>query len=270
MKGTNFISLLVGLVVSMTAAAAMAADPDKLPAKVGMPDLYISVVHPRSSGPVPTAVLLHGGTGLSDGNQAESVKQWSAWLAERGMASLVIDSQRGRHTSGQPSPRTAADYLALLRERTGDAQRGLEWLASTGWADPQRLLLFGQSQGGATAIIGAADGVLRVPQVDLYPVCKIMPAKTSGLQGFPRSLWVLGEGDEVAPAKDCLQLRASYTSAGAPSIDLVTIPGAYHAFDFPMSRPGTYLGKHVEFSANARDQARVEVEKFLRMLGYIR
>src|ERR1700740_2658454 len=99
MKGSNFATVVAGLVVSMTAAAAMAADPDKLPAKAGTPDLYISVVHPRASGPVPTAILLHGGTGLRDRNQADSIKQWSAWLAERGMASLVIDSQRGRHTS---------------------------------------------------------------------------------------------------------------------------------------------------------------------------
>ena len=261
------LSGIVCAAVLAVAANANAAELDKLPAKPGLPDLYISVVRPQAAGPVPTAILLHGGSGMNQ-PQIDSFAQWSDWLRQRGIASLIIDSQRGRNTQFAPPPRNVADYLKLLRERAGDAQRGLEWLATTGWADPQRLFVLGQSQGGTTALVGAVDHVLQVPQIDLYPLCIVAP-KSVKLRDFPKSLWILGGKDELAPPNDCMLLRSAYLGAGADDISAVTIPGAYHAFDYPMPRPGTYLGKRVEFNATARDQARTEVERFLRELGYI-
>jgi|HubBroStandDraft_3_1064219.scaffolds.fasta_scaffold64243_1 hypothetical protein len=51
----------------------------------------------------------------------------------------------------------------------------------------------------------------------------------------------------VAPMRD------GFIRAGAPSTDLVVIPKAHHGFDIPMTQPGTWLGKRVEFNPAARD-----------------
>lgn len=259
----------LALTGSLLALPAVAADPETLPAKRGAPELYISIVHPQAAGPVPTAILLHGGGGMVQ-VQVDSFKQWSGWLAERGVASLIIDSQRGRHAHGQSFTGDISAYIALLRERARDARRGLDWLATVGWADPGRLVLFGQSQGGGAALIGVADELLAVPTIALYPPCGT-PERTAGAQAYPRSLWLLGEYDDLTPAKTCLDMREALVRAGAPgaSIETVVIPKAFHAFEYP-GLSGTYLGKHVEYNAAARDKARSEVERFLRSIGYIR
>jgi dienelactone hydrolase len=165
------------------------------------------------------------------------------------MGSLIIDSQRGRNVRVQMFNGDVAAYRAVLRDRVSDARRGFDWLAATGWADPQRLLLFGESQGGAAGLVAATDGELRVPQVLFYPPCGQLQ-KTAGLGAYPRSLWILAEYDEMAPAKDCIAMWDDYFRAGAPasSIQAVTIPRAHHAFDIPMTQPAFFAGNRLETS----------------------
>jgi dienelactone hydrolase len=251
---------------------ALAADPDRLPSKPDLPDLYISIERPAAPGPVPTVILLHGSSGLTL-EQTGSFKRWSAWLRERGVASVVLDSQRGRHAHGEVYRGDVGAYVSILRERVVDVQRVLEWLPSTGWADPARVVLFGESQGAMAILLGALNGSLRVPQIDLYPPCGPSGVQRgyvhTNLKGYPRSLWVLAELDEVGPARDCIALDRLLTEGGAPAIKVVTIPQAHHGFDLPVAGVGT-TGPRVIYSPEARDQAQVEVASFLRELGYAR
>jgi dienelactone hydrolase len=239
-----------------------------LPTQAGQPEIYISVVRPQISVPLPTVIMLHGGAGLIP-PQADAFKWWASWMRDRSVASVVVDSQRSRKQASQDIWGTPA-YLQLLRDRAIDLQRTIAWLRATGWADAGRLLIFGESQGGGVALVGATEMALAVPQVVFYAPCAAIPPR--GNPAYPRSLWLAGALDELAPAKDCVALRDNLIKMGTPasSIKAASIPGAYHAFDLPMSQPQTWLGKRAEFSAAARETSKAEVEQFMRQLGYIR
>lgn len=247
--------------------AAFATDLEKLPSAANDPELYVSTERPQNTNPVPTALFLHVAGGMI-AKQVASQKEWSEWLRERGMAFVSV--QRGRSPRAQGYNGDLAAYIAMMRQRADDARRALEWLSSTGWADPRRLLIVGQSQGGSVGILGAVDGTLAVPHVALYPPCAIRQEPPTRLERFPKSLWILGEYDPIARAKDCIAMHEMFLRAGAPAIELVTLPKAYHEFDFPTLETKDNGGATMLFSAEARDRARLEVEKFLRGLGYVR
>lgn len=260
-------AMLSGLGICLS-SAAFAGDLEKLPSPPGVPELYVSIDRAQSAQPAPTALFLHVSGGMTRA-QLASHKQWSEWLRQQGVA--FVSLQRGRTPPPQRFGGDMAAYIAQVRERASDARRGLDWLASTGWADPQRLLIIGQSLGGTVGIVGAVDGLLGVPQVALYPACDSQLAPPGRLERFPRSLWILGEYDPVTPAKTCIAMREAFLRAGAPAIEVVTQAKAYHEFDFPTLETRDHGGgPKMLFSIEARDRARGDVATFLKALGYLR
>ena len=58
-------------------------------------------------------------------------------------------------------------------------------------------------------------------------------------------------------------MTARRSSEGAP-LKLVVYPGAYHAFNYPRTKPTTYLGHHIEYDEAATNAAWNETVAALR------
>jgi dienelactone hydrolase len=271
-RGAVFRTLgAAALVIAASVSVACAADLT-LPEQAGAPTIYYSIVRPEGVGKVPVVIMLHGGDGLETYQRA-SFAQWAEWFKARKFASIVIDSFRGRGLSQFnyfPGQRDA--YVNMLRQRATDLARTIEWLKTTDWADPSRLLIFGESQGAIVAGLAAVERSVRLPQIDMYLGCN--PAYWNDHpppKDYPPSLWLLGEQDGVTPPKACIEARKRMAELGgnADAIKLIVLPGAFHAFDFPGVN-GTFQGVHVEYSASAVEASRNAIDQFLAGLGWSR
>ncbi len=94
-------------------------------------------------GPVPVLVFLHGSSGL----QLPAIAEWQRWLAARGVASVAPDSFAlpGRLTYQSPIAVDTYEAIHALRASEIDAMQAA--LDKAAWADPQRRLLAGTSEG---------------------------------------------------------------------------------------------------------------------------
>jgi dienelactone hydrolase len=102
--------------------------------------------------------------------------------------------------------------------------------------------------------------------VALYPVCS-----GSGIVSVP-TLIVTGQLDDWAPADACRKMVAKKSDLGitrqagpSAAIQLVIIPGAYHAFDNPRYQTGLrYMGHILEYDPTALKLAANDIRDFLR------
>lgn len=77
------------------------------------------------------------------------------------------------------------------------------------------------------------------------------------------TLILVGELDDWTPAKDCVRAMSHWGNAGAP-VELVTYPGAHHAFDVQIFQPGRMMFGHwAEYNAEAAENARRRIRAFL-------
>jgi dienelactone hydrolase len=94
-------------------------------------------------GSVPVVLFLHGSSGLG----LKAIEEWQRWLAERGVASVAPDSFAlpDRLTYKSPVARDVYERIHALRASEIEAMQAA--LALARWADGQRLLLAGTSEG---------------------------------------------------------------------------------------------------------------------------
>lgn len=94
-------------------------------------------------GTVPVVLFLHGSSGLG----LKAIEDWQRWLAERGVASVAPDSFAlpDRLTYKSPVGKDVYERIHALRASEIEAMQAA--LAQARWADAQRLLLAGTSEG---------------------------------------------------------------------------------------------------------------------------
>lgn len=262
-------SIIAGLVLTLIVAgliparAAVAQQTMTLP---GSPPLGFQVIR-QSDAKSPVVIMLHGGGGL-DADQSAAFRKWSAWFANLGVTSVVIDSFGGRGLQSFHSTGDRTAYMSMLRNRVGDVQRLVNWLQAQPWVDPQRIALFGQSQGGSVAEIAALESGLQLPQILFYPGCDPKYFDSHALPAsYPVSLWLLGEQDRVTPAKACQALLARMGTA-ARSTKVITFAGAHHTFDWPVAERN-WNGSTLRYDATADNAAQSAIIAFLRSGGFI-
>jgi dienelactone hydrolase len=117
-----------------------------LPAKVTGKDIFTGLLKnaPATSGAkVPVIVFMHGSSGLS----LPAIAQWQLWLAKQGYASIAPDSfaLAGRLT--YKSPVDLVTYERVHDMRMAEIAPTVAALQSQPWADTQRLVLAGTSEG---------------------------------------------------------------------------------------------------------------------------
>ncbi len=260
------------LAILLSASPLASADAPQwmtLPQAPGQDGVQVALTKAEGGSPrSPVVVFLHGSCG-TEPYQLGSFEQWSRWFAARGIATLLVDSYRGRGLDGSLVCRTDASP-GWLGKRADDAARAIDWVLTTDWVDVDRVLVFGESQGGRSALALAFRSKRRYPTVGMYINCPQDYWKThDAMSDFPPSLVILGELDALAPPERCRTFLSELRAKGgnADAISLVVMPGAYHAFDFPGISGRFSIGR-VEYSGAATEASRKEVGAFLARLGW--
>ena len=196
---------------------------------------------PSGSGPFPAVVGLHGCDGVftASGKVGANYADWGERLAAAGFLVVLPDSYGSRGLGSQC--RASERPVRAFVERVADAQAARRWLQRQSFVTKDRVSLLGWSN-GAIATLWAVrpqgrrqDGLPDFrAAVAFYPGCSTI-ARAGWSARLP-TLVLVGQADDWTPAKPCEQMIADAQGRGATT-ELVTYPGAYHAFDradFPL------------------------------------
>jgi len=225
---------------------------------------------PEGNGPFPALVLLHGCSGMygTGTNLTPSYRRWAETLRANGYVALLVDSF---------GPRGARSICAMLqrtilegRERVEDAYASLKWLAQRPDVQPDRIGLMGWSHGGSGTLQTMSSLRKSGPgfraAVAFYPGCRSLSQAKTPYHPYAPLLILIGEADDWTPAAPCVELAAK-TKAGGDPVEIMTYPGAHHAFDrinLPvryrpdvrnLSKPGNCCGATVGEHPEAREDA---------------
>lgn len=142
--------------------------------------IHLFLVEPAQPRPHPTIFILHGGPALHDTDTFSPRVQ--AWV-DHGFA-VVLVNYRGSSGYGR-AWRDALEGNPGFTE-LADIARVHDWLLATGIADPQRVILSGQSWGGYLTLLGLG--------------CQ--PQRWSlGIAGVPVADYIAAYEDEMEPLK---------------------------------------------------------------------
>ena len=228
------------------------------------------VITPEGTGPFPTAILLHGCSGLHVATTHQStyrlLQEYASWYLERGYASAIVDSFTGR---GAVETCSAYGMHPNPVARAWDAYRTLDELVRAGIADPGRAVVQGLSHGGTTVLqaldrsVAERSGVAHrfAAGIAYYPAC----GGAFRLSFYAPLLVLIGELDDWTPAVPCVQLEQHQKAQHGADVRLTVYPGAVHSFDFPSSgiRKNQY-GKLVGHDPAATADAERRRDAFLR------
>ncbi len=117
-----------------------------LPAKVTGGAIYAGLFKdaPTVQGVrVPVIVFMHGSTGT----KLPAILQWQKWLAEQGYASFAPDSMVLPDRIKYQSPIDKDTYERIHALRASEINPAVEALRAQPWADMQKLVLAGTSEG---------------------------------------------------------------------------------------------------------------------------
>jgi dienelactone hydrolase len=109
---------------------------------------------------VPVVIFLHGSSGLG----LKAIEEWQRWLADQGMASLAPDSFALPDRLTYSSPIDRPTYERIHALRASEIGLALEAMKEAPWADPQRIVLAGTSE-GAVAVAREGDRRIRARMI---------------------------------------------------------------------------------------------------------
>ena len=207
---------------------------------------------PKSDGPFPAVVLLHGCGGIGRANEV-----WTALLVDWGYVVLNVDSF---------GPRGLPDCFGSTRPpgpliRALDAHGAKSYLTSLPFVDPEHIAVIGGSHGGATAMqtihqpttakLGAEPFRAAVA---LYPYCDPLVMPEAPL------LILIGELDTWTPANLCE--RFMMMGGAGRDVVLKIYPGTHHAFNLKGNdwRKFGHIGR---YNAEAAEDAIERIRVFL-------
>jgi len=241
LRGLTAVPMLICL-----AGAGSSQEPSRLTPPQTTPAVVGDVRMPRSPGPHPAVILLHG----SSGWRPEYVDM-SRRFADAGFAALVLDYYA--ETGGAPiGSNEKLQKWPAWRQAVRDAYRFLRNAPSV---DGERIALVGFSRGAFLAVSIAAELPSVRAVVDFYGGGGGGTlAIEEEVRGLPPVLILHGERDSVVPVSYALALRAAVLEAGG-SVEMRLLPGVGHAFNLPWAET---------YSPAAADQAWSAVLTFLR------
>jgi dienelactone hydrolase len=235
---------------------------------------------PAGPGPFPAIVMLHGCSGMfsASGYPTASYRYRAELFAQNGYVAVLTDSfnPRGHWSICDLQKRPILES----RERAEDAYATREWLAAQPFVRKDRIGLIGWSNGAGGTLWGMREiqpyrGFRSA--VAFYPGCRTLSRAKTPYKPYAPLLILTGEADDWTPAAPCVELTKTARAQGAP-MDIVTYPGAHHAFDSlnspvrhrptvrNLSRPdklGATVGEHPEAR---KDAVRRTLEFFARHL----
>lgn len=217
-----------------------------------------SIARPDGDGPFPTALLFSGCDGPAD-----NLETWSNALVERGWAAIVVDSHAPRGFDDDARWRLiCAGQLLTGAERAGDVAVSIDDARGMDFVDDDRIALIGASHGGWAVLeflsmadhsqvpltltdwpeslaAEPLDGI--VGAVLLYPFCgRLSRAARRGWMTEVPVLFLLAEGDRIAPETDCLRIAHREAAKGLP-VDAHVYDDVTHGFDQKKKAPMSAL-----------------------------
>lgn len=221
--------------------ALLAGTPARALEQVSIPrpggELHALLFRPAGAGPFPAVIALHGCEGLAqDGEKIDGLYQdWGERLSAAGYATVFPDSFGSREAG--PQCRLRPRPIRPRVERVEDVDATRRWLQAQSWIKGDRIALMGWAQGGSAALFaiqprhspakGSADFRSAVA---FYPGCR--RAVERAWSARVPTLVMIGRADDWTPAKDCENMIREARGRSARA-EIVTYPGAYHAFDHP-------------------------------------
>jgi dienelactone hydrolase len=184
----------------------------------------------------PAVVVVHTVAGYIEANEG----QYAAELRKAGFATFTYDSFAARGSTGIALARAGP---GLWPSGVADAYAALRLLAGHPRIDASRIAIAGFSYGGEVAHLTAFAGLraaLDAGEVRFAAHVAFYPAGIFGAVADPAAytgspvLMLLGEKDDNLPVAKIESYLAYAKAAGSPApIEIVTYPGAYHAWTVP-------------------------------------
>lgn len=278
----HLIRLLIGLFAMLLAITAASAAPQTVyfPSADGRTALVGYLFRPRTPGPWPAIVMLHGrggpyssnhnadctsvGAGITSHCNATTLSKrhvmWGEYWSAHGYLALLPDSFGprgkahgfGRFSHGDPD-------RADVNERTVrplDAEGALGYLRERRDVTGNRIFLQGWSNGGSTALNvmirqGNQAAGFRGALV-FYPGCGRAALLAQSISTTMPIAMFLGSDDEEVSPLICQHVADRSRQAGSP-LDVTVYRAATHGFDEPTSTRQSVPGNQA-----AMDDARVK------------
>ena len=176
------------------------------------------VAPPRSGGPLPAVVYLHG-----SGGDRSQLLPLAAWLAARGAVALTLTLPSGRAEppTGAPPEETLRWQRDTIVADGVAVRRALDLLSADERVDPDRLGLVGWSFGGRLgAIVAGVDDRVRAAvlmSVGAVPVSEYVAAAPADLRDdVEETLPPVDPLTQIANAKGALLLQAGRSDSIVP------------------------------------------------------
>lgn len=219
----------------------------------------IHVVDPARSGKLPSVLVVHQWTGVS-----ENEKMRARMLADLGYNVFVADVYgKGIRPPGPPaSAKESSKYKSnrpLLRQRVNDALSELKKLPET---DASRLAAIGYCFGG-TAVVELARSGADVKGVVSFHGSLDSPTPADGKNIKCEVLALHGADDPFVPAADVKAFEDELTAADV-KYELVKYPGAVHSFT--QKSAGDDPKKGAAYNADADAKSWVAMKAFFERL----
>jgi dienelactone hydrolase len=267
MRQRSRLFFSLGAVIIMTLAGSLAsasarAEPETVyfASADGRTQLVGYLFAPRTAGPHPAIVMLHGRAGPYSSNVSEDCTlvargasspcnasslskrhaAWGAYWADHGYLALLPDSFGprnkghgfGRFSHDDPD----RDDVNEQTVRPLDAEGALKYLQSRKDVAPARIFLQGWSNGASTALNvmyrqAAPSGGFRAAMA-LYPGCGPRALISQAYRtAAPVTVFLAADDEEVSPTV-CHRVLDAAAGQGSP-IKVIEYPGATHDFDDP-------------------------------------
>ncbi len=239
------------LLVPATLHGQQTPQPQRLTGDDVAPAVWGVLETPSAPGPHPGIIILPGSGGWAPGR---GYAQLARLLADSGFAALAIDyfAVTGRDTS-------LADARAKRPLWEATVRNAVAYMHASPAVGRRPIALLGFSRGAflAVAVAGSLEPVKAV--VDYFG------GGGSGntsleqqVRGFPPTLILHGEADQVVPVEAAYRLRDALL-AEHRQVEITIYPGAGHGFNSP--------GTPVYDETAARDAARRTFEFLRKHLG---
>ena len=211
-------------------------------------DIPTYITKPKGAGPFPTVVMPHGGPHV---NEVVSYDPWTQILAGHGY--MVIQPQY-RTSTGLGKAHFEAGYDEHGGKMQDDKDDTALWAVQKGWADKDRMSMYGFSYGGYAAAVAAS----RSPQLYQCTIAgaAVLDAERQVKQGF--------ENPYMAEAGKIWGRWRGATSGINPinEIEKVNVP-MYVISGKVDSRVMPY--NHTDYQKAVRKAGRTDTIKFLQI-----
>ena len=201
-------------------------------------DLEVTLFRPPGDGPVPVVVINHGKASGNSRLQARyrplpAVREF----LQRGYA-VVVPMRQGFSNSGGRAVGEGCNIAGNGEAQADDLSAVVAWLVGQPWADPQRMVMIGQSHGGLATLayartphpgfglfVNFAGGLKWTDGGCQWELALVDAFGRYGAATRVPSLWFYGANDSYFPPQVINPAHAAYVAAGGPA-ELV----AYGAF----------------------------------------